>query len=218
MFIVYFALWVILCGRWTLEIGAFGLVFAAVAYLFSCMFMGYSPKVDGALLRRAPGALRYGVLLVTEIIKANLAVIRMILDKRFEPKPQLVQFDTALRRERHRVTLANSITLTPGTITVSLNEDRYTVHCLDVSMMEDLDCSAFVRSLEAMESAHEKPAQEAQAEQESEADVLPAQPYDAAQDEEEFVLTGEFVSEEPAQEPETGDPAGEETKEGTVDA
>ena len=52
MFIVYFALWVILNGKWTTEIGVFGLVFAAVLYGFSCRFMGYSFKKDLHYLRR----------------------------------------------------------------------------------------------------------------------------------------------------------------------
>ena len=42
MFLAYFALWVILNGRWTLEIGAFGVVFAALLTAFCCKFMGYS--------------------------------------------------------------------------------------------------------------------------------------------------------------------------------
>ena len=40
MFIVYFALWVILNGKWTTEIGIFGVIFAAALYAFSCRFMG----------------------------------------------------------------------------------------------------------------------------------------------------------------------------------
>ena len=89
MFIVYFALWVILNGKWTTEIGVFGLVFAAVLYGFSCRFMGYSFKKDLHYLRRLPATLRYGATLLAEIFKANITVIRMILDRNFEPKPQL---------------------------------------------------------------------------------------------------------------------------------
>ena len=81
MFIVYFALWVILNGKWTTEIGVFGLVFAAVLYGFSCRFMGYSFKKDLHYLRRLPATLRYGATLLAEIFKANITVIRMILDR-----------------------------------------------------------------------------------------------------------------------------------------
>ena len=96
MFICFFALWIVLNGRWTTEIALFGLVFAAVAYAFAWKYMGYSPKVDAALVRRLPSAIRYGVVLLREIVKANLTVAGMILKQDFEPRPQLVQFDVPL--------------------------------------------------------------------------------------------------------------------------
>lgn len=151
MFLMYFALWVILNGRWTLEIGAFGVVFAALLYVFSCCFMGYSVKTDIALARGLLSAVRYGVMLLGEIVKANLAVMKMILTKGFEPKPQLVKFHSGLLKERHRVALANSITLTPGTITCQLEGDNFVVHCLDESLVEGLDDGVFVTALSNME-------------------------------------------------------------------
>lgn len=151
MFIVYFALWVILNGKWTTEIGVFGLVFAAVLYGFSCRFMGYSFKKDLHYLRRLPATLRYGATLLAEIFKANITVIRMILDRNFEPKPQLVHFESGLVELRHRVVLADSITLTPGTITCQLEGDRYLVHCLDEAMVDGLDNGVFVERLSEME-------------------------------------------------------------------
>jgi len=154
MFILYFALWVVLNGRWTTEIGVFGLVFAAAAYAFTWKYMGFGPKVDLALVRRMPSAVCYGVTLLSEIVKANLAVVRMILDGEREPKPQLVQFDVDLKKNRHLVALANSITLTPGTITVELHDNHFTVHALDASMVDGLDDGVFVQQLINMEKKH----------------------------------------------------------------
>lgn len=154
MFICFFALWVVLNGKWTTEIGVFGLVFASLAYAFVWKYMGYSPKVDLALVRRVPSAISYGVTLVVEIIKANLTVCSMILKGEFEPKPQLVQFDVDLAKDRHRVALANSITLTPGTITVSLDGAHYIVHCLDQSMVDGLDNGVMPSMLVDMEKRH----------------------------------------------------------------
>ena len=151
MFIVYFALWVILNGKWTTEIGVFGLAFAAVLYAFSCRFMGYSFKKDIHYLRRLPAAIRYGATLLAEIFKANVTVMKMILDKNFEPKPQLVHFESGLVELRHRVALADSITLTPGTITCQLEGDHYLVHCLDEAMVDGLDNGVFVQKLARME-------------------------------------------------------------------
>ena len=152
MFICFFALWIVLNGRWTTEIALFGLVFAAVAYAFAWKYMGYSPKVDAALVRRLPSAIRYGVVLLREIVKANLTVAGMILKRDFEPKPQLVQFDVPLEKNRHRVALANSITLTPGTITVQVKGDRLTVHCLDKSMLDTSDDGVFQRWIRKLEA------------------------------------------------------------------
>ena len=154
MFILYFALWVVLNGKWTTEIGVFGLLFATAAYAFTWKYMGFGPKLDLALVRRAPSAVRYGVTLLIEIVKANLAVVRMILDGEKEPKPQLVQFDVDLKKNRHLVALANSITLTPGTITVDLHDNHFTVHALDASMVDGLDDGVFVQQLMDMEKKH----------------------------------------------------------------
>ena len=154
MFICFFALWVVLNGKWTTEIGVFGLVFAALAYAFTWKYMGYSPKVDIALFMRVPSAVRYGVNLVVEIIKANLTVCGMILKPDFVPEPQLVQFDVDLKKNRHLVALANSITLTPGTITVDLDENHFLVHALDASLVDGLDDGGFVQQLTQMEKKH----------------------------------------------------------------
>ena len=154
MFILYFALWVVLNGRWTTEIAVFGLLFASAAYAFTWKYMGFGPKLDLALVRRMPSAVRYGVTLVGEIIKSNLAVVRMILDGEKEPKPQLVQFDVDLKKNRHLVALANSITLTPGTITVDLHDNHFTVHALDTSFVDGLDDGVFVQQLMDMEKKH----------------------------------------------------------------
>ena len=152
MFILYFALWVILNGRWTTEIGVLGVLFAAVMYVFSCKFIGLSLSLDFQLLRRIPSGLGYCFMLLKEIVKANITVLKMILDKNFEPKPQLVHFDVVLRRDRHLVTLANSITLTPGTITCLLEGDDFLVHALDESLVDGLDDGVMITRLKEMEA------------------------------------------------------------------
>ena len=63
----------------------------------------------------------------------------------------LVRFRTTLRTRVARVLLANSITLTPGTITVTLEGDELTVHCLDKTLAEGLSDGIFVRELEKLE-------------------------------------------------------------------
>ena len=54
--------------------------------------------------------------------------------------------------EGHRVALADSITLTPGTITCQLRGDEYVVHCLDESMAEGMTDGALITALKEMEA------------------------------------------------------------------
>ena len=89
--------------------------------------------------------LKYCCLLVTEIVKANLNAIRMILTQKEEVEPALVSFHTQLKSQAGKAMLANAITLTPGTITVTLEGSEYTVHCLDESMAEGIQDSEFVK-------------------------------------------------------------------------
>ena len=88
---------------------------------------------------------------ILEILKANIGVMQLILSPKMEVEPKLVRFRTDLKTDLARVILANSITLTPGTITVTLEGDEYLVHCLDKSMAEGMDDSIFVRLLHQLE-------------------------------------------------------------------
>ena len=62
-----------------------------------------------------------------------------------------MRFKTDLKSAPARIMLANSITLTPGTITVSLTGDEYVVHCLDKSLAEGINSSIFVTLLRRLE-------------------------------------------------------------------
>ena len=91
------------------------------------------------------------MILVLEILKANFATIKLITTSNYEIEPVIIKFRTKLKTKEARVILANSITLTPGTITVNLEEDEYTVHCLDKDLANGIEDSVFVKLLEKIE-------------------------------------------------------------------
>lgn len=156
MYILFFLVWIIFNGRFTLEIILFGLVISALMYGFVCKFMEWSPAKDIFFLGKSGQILRYLGLLIREIIRANMATIRMIVSPVSHPQPVIVQFSTKLRSRTARVLLANSITLTPGTITVSLEDERLTIHCLDKSFAEGLEDSAFEQALLKLEEGRDE--------------------------------------------------------------
>ena len=112
--------------------------------------MGYTFWGIGTLLRKAAQALAYFVYLMKEIIVANLHVLRFVYARR-APEPSMVRFHTDLRTDGGRVILANSITLTSGTITVDIQGDMLEVHGLDRSMMEGIEDCGFQRRAHRLE-------------------------------------------------------------------
>lgn len=72
----------------------------------------------------------YWFWLFREIAKANIAVTKAVFSDLGEIRPQVLTFETGLNSAFGKVILANSITLTPGTVTIELIGDRLTVHAL----------------------------------------------------------------------------------------
>lgn len=151
MLMLFFLLWVIYNGSFTLEICVFGIIISLSLFAFCCKFMDHSMKKEIFIYKKSFLFVRYVFLLIKEIVKANFVVIRMILSQREEIQPKLVNFHSDLRTTTGKVFLANAITLTPGTITVMLEGDEYTVHCLDESLAEGMNDSIFVDYIKKME-------------------------------------------------------------------
>ena len=133
MYLLLFGFWVLLNGRWTAEIAIVGAIVCAALYAFMCTFMGYSPRKEWKLAVRLPRIIGYLIYLVGEVFKSAFATMRLIWSPELEIQPRITTFRTKLRTDAGKVVLANSITMTPGTITVDVQDDVFLVHCLDDS-------------------------------------------------------------------------------------
>ena len=131
MFTFLFALWLILNGRITLEVCLFGIVIAGAVYLFCVKALGYHPSHEKVYLRRAGLYLLFVLRLIWEILKANIDVMKIILTPRPVYHAAIVRIHVPLREQFSRVLLSNSITLTPGTVTVAERDGDFLVLCLE---------------------------------------------------------------------------------------
>lgn len=147
MLVFFYLLWIILNGRVTPEILLLGIPIAAAVFLFARAAFGYSARTEFKVLRYAPLAAVYLVNLMVEIVKASLNVIGIILRPGRKPDPVLIEFDSHLPTDFQNVVLANSITLTPGTVTVDMTGSHFTVHCLVPEFAEGIGESSFVKLL-----------------------------------------------------------------------
>ena len=154
MFILLFICWLVFNQRVTVEIVLFGLVICTALFAFMCRFMDYSLKKDLFIMKRLPGITLYVLGLIWEVIKANFTLLGLVMLKR-KHSPVIIEFTTKLRSRTARAFLANSITLTPGTITVSVEGDKFRVHCFDKSLATDVGDSVFERRLLKLEGGFE---------------------------------------------------------------
>lgn len=93
-------------------------------------------------------------VLLVEIVKSSFAVIKIVFSKKLDIQPQIVFFEAPLKSDFLRTILANSITLTPGTITVDVDENRFCIHALDYTLAEGIEDSVFVHLLMKMEESY----------------------------------------------------------------
>lgn len=150
MCVLLFLLWVILNGRITVEICLFGAVITAAVYAFCVYALGYHPRHEKKIFCRLWLYAVYFLALVWEIVKANLAVMKVILTGG-EYHPAIVRIKVPLEENFSRVLLSNSITLTPGTVTVEQLGETYLVLCLDKASAYDIPTWNLVRLLKKME-------------------------------------------------------------------
>ena len=147
MYLLLFFFWMILNGRITIEITLLGLLFAALVYAFAWKFMGLTLEKEKIFWKHFVWGIQYLAILLKEIVIANITVLKIVLSPKKKVHPMIVSFDAPLKKHILQVILADSITLTPGTITVRLYEEKFEVHCLDESMAEGINDSIFVKML-----------------------------------------------------------------------
>jgi len=152
MLVLLFLAWIVFNGRITLEIVVIGLLVSGGVFAFVCKFMDYNLYREVRFYKRASLFGKYIVLLIRDVILANLSVFHLMLSRRETVEPSIVCIHTDIKSETLRVMLANYITLTPGTITVSLREDTLIIHCLDKSLAEGIEDSPVAKLLKQIES------------------------------------------------------------------
>ena len=146
MWLFLFLLWIVLNGRVTVELVIFGVVIATAVTVFADRVIGYKSATDKLILRNLPIFFLYILNLIREIIVSAFAMAGMVYSAE-PPKPVIIEFHSGFDTRLQNVLLANSITLTPGTITLFQEGDHFVVHCLRREFGDGIEESSFVKLL-----------------------------------------------------------------------
>lgn len=138
-FLIMLGFWVMLSGMFDPFHFSLGVVCCLMIAQFSShlLFEHHKATLNA---KQIIGLLLYQPWLFWEITISSLQVAYLVLHPRMRQKmdPQLIRFKTRLKSQFARVTFAQSITLTPGTITVSLKDDEMTIYALTASAADSL--------------------------------------------------------------------------------
>lgn len=135
------ALWLLMSGLWDKPLI---LIFGVVSIALTLWIAKRMDDADGDHLDvalKSFATLKYIGWLMWEIAKSNIAVSKIILSGNAPDKQKLFMVPVTCKSEISQVLFANSITLTPGTITVETEHDQFIVHALEFAE-DDMDALA----------------------------------------------------------------------------
>ena len=134
LFFILFSLWLLMSGHYNVLIVSLGIISCAF-----CVYVAKRGKLiddEGLPTFFMPRLLNYLIWLFKEILKSNLSTAKVIINGKVEPETFTVK--TSQVTDVAKVTYANSITLTPGTVTTKIQKGVFEVHALNSDFGNDV--------------------------------------------------------------------------------
>ena len=124
-----FLFWIIITASFSFVNIILGIICSFLTAVIAGLVLARQPYKDITIpvLIRFPF---FTVALIWKIIRANIDVALIVINPRLPIEPRIVWFKTRLKGDLERTLFADSITLTPGTVTVDVQDDVFYVHCL----------------------------------------------------------------------------------------
>lgn len=139
-FIILFVHWIIWSGIFDAYHLSLGVISCVIVTYTSHSLLFERKQFSTHHITETIRFIKYLFWLFYQIILANIHVMKLALSPRMPEliDPHIIRFKTKLKKDISLVTYANSITLTPGTITILIREGHYYVHALDMKVAGDL--------------------------------------------------------------------------------
>ena len=134
LFLILLSLWLLMSGHYSILIITLGIISCAF-----CVYVAKRGKLiddEGLPIFFIPRLSNYLIWLFKEILKSNLNTAKVIINGKVEPETFTVKASQVT--DVAKVTYANSITLTPGTVTTKMLKDVFEVHALNSDFGNDV--------------------------------------------------------------------------------
>ena len=134
LFFILFSLWLLMSGHYSVLIISLGIISCAF-----CVYVAKRGKLiddEGLPTFFIPRLLNYLMWLFKEILKSNVITAKVIINGKVEP--EIFTVKSSQVTDVAKVTYANSITLTPGTVTTKIQKDVFEVHALNSDFGNDV--------------------------------------------------------------------------------
>ena len=134
LFFILFSLWLLMSGHYSVLIVSLGIISCAF-----CVYVAKRGKLiddEGLPTFFIPRLLNYLMWLFKEILKSNVITAKVIINGKVEP--EIFTVKSSQVTDVAKVTYANSITLTPGTVTTKIQKDVFEVHALNSDFGNDV--------------------------------------------------------------------------------
>jgi multicomponent Na+:H+ antiporter subunit E len=138
-----FAIWLLLSGHYTPVLLTLGILSSILVVYITTRANLIDSENHPELLK--PSILLYWLWLGREVILSNIDVARRILDPRMPITPNVFKVRATQKTDLGRATYANSITLVPGTVTMNVDGNTFTVHALTHKTAAELECGEMNR-------------------------------------------------------------------------
>jgi multicomponent Na+:H+ antiporter subunit E len=138
LFSVLYLHWIFWSGKFDAFHLALGVISCALVTFMSHDLYVKREKFYSRILIEVVRFFKYIPWLLYQIVLSNIHVAYLVLSPGMPIDPKIIRYKTRLKSDLSLVTFANSITLTPGTITADISEGEYYVHILSQKFADDL--------------------------------------------------------------------------------
>ncbi|SDY47456.1 Na+/H+ antiporter subunit E [Tindallia californiensis] len=139
--VLLFMFWMILSPGFGAQTIFMGILLSILVVVYSKDILFSAKEMPLYQGKHFVNMLRFIGVLIIEIFKANIEVAKIVLDPKLPIEPHFIKVPMMLENDMNKVIYGNSVTLTPGTLTVDIVEDGFIIHALTKEAAEAMEGS-----------------------------------------------------------------------------